>query len=385
MMQGAIKFDKKDEIVMNLLHYFVTEQNYNPVIVHGVSDEIWLENMGQDYKIVRIVSKYIHNNEQLKYDEYKCHQITKKLKMKTMSLKMRVLNIYIDLGDSVDLIDNDKNFSYVSIKQDSDVKKKAITDVFPDMPVKLEHKEQGIELFVKITNDINRKNMENSTRISRIFSKKKPIITYVLMGICLVAFLAMEILGNGSNDSQTLLRFGANLDILVKSGDYYRLLTAVFLHIGILHLVCNMYALYIIGPQIESFFGKWKYLLIFIVSGISGNLLSMAFSHNIISAGASGAIFGLLGAMLYFGYNYRSYLGNVMRSQIIPIIVLNLFFGFISTGIDNFAHIGGLIGGILAAMAVGVPDKTRRSDRINGVIVTVIYLVFIGYLAFVGI
>ena len=110
--------------------------------------------------------------------------------------------------------------------------------------------------------------------------------------------------------------------------------------------------------------------------------MSIAFNHNVISAGASGAIFGLLGCLLYFGYHYRIYLGNVIRSQIVPIIVLNLVLGFMLTGIDNFAHIGGLVGGILATMAIGVPNKKNNTDRINGIILFAIYLIFCIYLAF---
>ena len=98
--------------------------------------------------------------------------------------------------------------------------------------------------------------------------------------------------------------------------------------------------------------------------------------------GASGAIFGLLGSLLYFGYHYRVYLGNVLKSQIIPIILLNLFIGFAVPGIDNFAHIGGLIGGVFASMLMGVSDKKNKADRVNGSILSLIYLFFIIYLAF---
>ena len=141
--------------------------------------------------------------------------------------------------------------------------------------------------------------------------------------------------------------------------------------------------MYIIGPQVESFFGKLKFLFIYIISGISGSILSIAFSTNTVSAGASGAIFGLLGAMLYFGYHYRSYLGNVLRSQIVPIIVMNLILGFVLTGVDNAAHIGGLVGGILTASAVGINDKeTTTFEKISNYIVLIIYIGFISYLVF---
>ena len=103
---------------------------------------------------------------------------------------------------------------------------------------------------------------------------------------------------------------------------------------------------------------------------------------NVVSVGASGAIFGLMGSLLYFGYHYRVYLGTVIKSQIIPLIVLNLLIGFLATSINNFAHIGGLVGGILISMVVGVKYKTSTSERINGIIMSLIYFVFLIYLAF---
>ena len=165
--------------------------------------------------------------------------------------------------------------------------------------------------------------------------------------------------------------------------EYYRLFTAMFMHGNILHLLFNMYALYVIGTQLESFIGKAKYLIVYIFSGLTASLLSLAFlSDNAISIGASGAIFGLMGALLYFGYHYRVYLGNVMKSQIIPLIILNLLLGFMMTGIDNAAHIGGLIGGFLILMALGIKYKSKTSERINGTIITIIYTAFLIYIAF---
>ena len=148
----------------------------------------------------------------------------------------------------------------------------------------------------------------------KIFSYKKPIITYAIIAICVLLFIMMYIFGNGTND---LIKYGANYDILTRNGEYYRLFTCMFLHIGIWHLACNMYSLYVIGREVESLFGKWKYLIIYILSGICGSVLSLAFSHNSVSAGASGAIFGLLGALLYFGYHYRTYLGNTLKQSFI--------------------------------------------------------------------
>ena len=372
-----IVFKSDDLVVMSLINYFITEKNYNPMIIHGLNDEIWLENLNEDYKIVRIVSHHIHNKEQLDFDKFKLSRIVKQVKKKTLSFKVKVLSIYTDLEDDK-ILNND----YIYINKEEDINNPKLTNVFPNIVEKTKVDENGLEYFIKVTDNINQKNESKSKIAEKIFSFKKPIVTYSLIFICILVFILMYVLGNGSTDNYTLLVFGANVDTLTKNGDYYRLFTSMFLHIGILHLLCNMYSLYIIGKEVENVFGKVKYLIIYLLSGIAGSILSLAFNHNTICAGASGAIFGLLGALLYFGYYYRTYLGATLTRSIIPVIVLNLIIGFTSSGIDNAAHIGGLVGGILIAMAVGVPDKSNNNNKINGIVLSLIYFGFIIYLSF---
>ena len=372
-----IIFKSDDLVVMNLINYFITEENYNPMLIHGLSDEIWLENLENDYKIIRIVSHHIHNKEQLDFDKFRLGKIVNQVKRKTFSFKVNVLNIYTDIENDKILTDND-----VYIKNEEDINNPKLINIFPNIVNKTKHEENGIEYFVKVSNSINAKNESRNRTAEKIFSYKVPVVTYIFMTICILLFALMYILGNGSEDITTLLYFGANLDSLVKAGQVYRLFTCIFLHIGIWHLVCNMYSLYVIGKEIENLYGKLKYIIIFIGSGILGSILSMAFTHNTVSAGASGAIFGLLGALLYFGYYYRAYLGNTIKRTVLPVIFINLAIGFLSSGIDNAAHIGGLVGGILLSMLVGVPGKESKRDNINGIILTVLYLLFISYLAF---
>ena len=165
-------------------------------------------------------------------------------------------------------------------------------------------------------------------------------------------------------------------------GEFYRLITCAFLHGSVLHVFVNMYSLWIIGSQVETYIGKVKYLIIYILSAIMGSLFSIVFFENSISVGASGAIFGLMGSLLYFGYHYRLYLSNALRNQIIPIIILNLLLGFMISGIDNAAHIGGLIGGYLATMIVGLKYKSTKRETINGIIVYVVLAIFLLYVVF---
>lgn len=374
MDEIIIKSD--DLLVMNLINYFITEENYKPMIIHGINDEIWLENLDNNYKIVRIVSHHIHNKEQLDFDKFKLSKIVKQVKRKTLSFKVKVLSIYTDIEDEK-ILNNDD----VLITKEKDINNPKLVSAFPDIVEKTNRKEDGLEYFIKVTDNINKKNEKRNKIAEKIFSYKQPIVTYIIMAICIILFILMELSG-GSTNSQTLLKYGANLDVLVKNGEYYRLFTCIFLHIGTMHLLCNMYSLYIIGREVENLFGKIKYIIIFILSGIFGSIMSLAFTHNTISAGASGAIFGLLGALLYFGMHYRTYLGEAIKRSIIPIIVVNLIIGFFAEGIDLAAHIGGLVGGVLVAMMVGVPDKSKTKDIINGTILTIIYLIFISYLAF---
>lgn len=372
------EFDKKDIITMKLLHYFITNQNYNPVVLHGAKNEIWLENMNSEYKIIRIVSGYIHNNEQLDFDTFKTRKIVKNIKRKTFNLTMPVLSIFVDLGDNVNLKE-EKDIDFVSIKNEKDVKKyDFLYKCFPDIDKKLKFTEKGMNLFLKITDDINKKNMEEAKRVEELFKPKKPIITYVLIAINVIIFLLGMIL----NLSDTFINLFANYGPLVTEGQYYRLFTSMFIHANLFHILFNMYALYLLGSQAEGFFGKGKFLVIYILSGISGSLLSILLNQGAVSVGASGAIFGILGALLYFGYNNRVYLGNTLIREIVPVILINLAFGFMMTGVDNFAHIGGLIGGLTTAMAVGFYSNTGKSDRINGIIITIMLFAFLIFMNF---
>lgn len=372
-----VMFKSDDLFIMSLINYFITEEDYNPMIIHGLSDEIWLENLNSDYKIVRIVNHHIHNKEQFDFDKFKLSRIVKQVKKRTLSLRVNVLNIYTDIEDDKLLTDND-----VHITSEDDIVNSKLPFVFPDIIEKTKREEDGIEYFIKVSDNINKSSEVRNKKAERLFTFKKPVVTDILILLCILIFIAMYIFGNGSTDSYTLIKFGANVDTYTKAGDYYRLITCMFLHIGFFHLICNMYSLYIIGNSVENFFGKWKYLIIYFISGISGSILSLAFSHNSIMAGASGAIFGLLGALLYFGYYYRTYLGSSGKNAIIQVILINLLIGFMVPGISNAAHIGGLVGGILSAMMVGVYDKSSKRERINGFILTILYIGFISYLAF---
>ena len=378
--------EEKDLLVMKLIHYFIVKKNYSPVIIRGIDNEIWLENKEEKYNIIRIVTKHIHNSEQFNYDMLRTRSIIDQIKRKTFTFSMNALSVFTDVEYRKDIIESyDKNFSNVVVEYEKDIyENDIIMSVFPKIREEIIKGENNIELFDKITMEISKKNTEETEKREKMIKQRKPTLTYLLIIINVIIFALMYIYGNGSEDTNTLVNFGANYIPLVKSGEYYRIITSAFLHIGILHLLFNMYALFVIGTQIEYLYGRFKYFFIYIFSAIMGSLFTVALSSsNTVSAGASGAIFGLLGSMLYFGYNYRGYIGNSIINQVIPVILLNVVIGFTTPGIGNAAHIGGLIGGYIISMMLGIDSKDETKSKINGFILTVALTIFMIYIGFI--
>ncbi len=185
----------------------------------------------------------------------------------------------------------------------------------------------------------------------------RPRWTYILMGVNIAVFLAMTVFGalndlglNGSQDFRVLLIFGAMQNQLIAQGDYHRLLTSMFLHIGLVHLMFNSYALFILGQDVERLYGSARFLLIYFLSGLGGSLASFVLGAGGISAGASGAIFGLIGTEIAYFYLHRQTFGQRGQAQLRSLLMLagiNLIFGFTIPGINNLAHMGGLVFGAL--------------------------------------
>jgi rhomboid protease GluP len=185
-----------------------------------------------------------------------------------------------------------------------------------------------------------------------------PRLTWVILGINLLVFLGMIGYGyweydtwDGTQDLRVLVDFGAKVNILIAEGEVWRLFTAMFLHIGVIHLLFNLYALNALGPLVEGYFGHVRFFAIYMLGGLFGSLASYAFS-DAISAGASGAIFGLAGAATVYFLRYRENFGargRALLQNMLLVIGINIIFGLSVPGIDNWGHMGGLVGGALVA------------------------------------
>lgn len=186
--------------------------------------------------------------------------------------------------------------------------------------------------------------------------KQKPeaLCTTVIIVINVAVFLILSLFGD-TEDAVFMFQHGAMYEPMVtQQHEFYRIFTSMFLHFGITHLLNNMVLLGALGWNLELEIGKMRFLIIYLVSGIGGNLISLYFGISAetyaVSAGASGAIFGLMGALLYVVIANRGRLGRLSGRGMLFMVILSLYFGFTSSGVDNWAHIGGLITGFVMAV-----------------------------------
>jgi rhomboid protease GluP len=198
----------------------------------------------------------------------------------------------------------------------------------------------------------------------------RPRATYVMMGLLIVVFV-IETLAGGSEQPRVLVNLGANYAPYVTAGEYWRLFTANFLHIGLMHIAFNLYALYIVGTEVEMFYGPWRFLVIYLLSGLSGAIASYAFTYG-LSAGASTAVFGLIGTLVAFFTRNRAVFGEMSRTRLtnlIVVIAINLFYGLSVSFIDMWGHVGGFVGGfILGWLLCPFYQIEARSDGLHHVV-----------------
>ncbi|MYC23845.1 MAG: rhomboid family intramembrane serine protease [Caldilineaceae bacterium SB0662_bin_25] len=193
-----------------------------------------------------------------------------------------------------------------------------------------------------------------------------PRISRALIAVNLLVFAATFIYGllafrvwNGPTDLRVLCALGMKSNWHILQGENWRLFTAMFLHIGPIHLISNLIGLFWLGPIIEGHFGHMRFTVIYLLGGLLGSIASYAFSPA-PSAGASGAVFALLGATIIYFYRFRENMGRQGKSMLqsaLAILVINLFLGFSVTNVDNWGHMGGLAGG--AIIAVGLLPRYR--------------------------
>ncbi|OLN23526.1 hypothetical protein BTO30_05170 [Domibacillus antri] len=358
-----------DVIFWRLAFFFVVEQEYTIARLSQDRQEMWLENRSnKEASIVRLTNQNLGWAAGLGRDVERLLWNGEQIRKKMGARKLSLLNIVVSPYPPVDDYDRflkpvlspkkgrTKAATLLFTKNDLDESLRRLESILPPVPERrdfdgAEDEAAAYERAV-LSHEVKRKEEEQ-----RFFHYGKPFFTYIFTAVNIILFIMMTLAG-GSTNTAVLIEFGAKFNPLILEGEWWRFITPMFLHIGLLHLIMNSLALYYLGTAVEQIYGRLRFLWIYLFSGLTGSLLSFLLTPN-LSAGASGAIFGLFGALLYFGVTKPKLFFRTMGMNVLVVIGINLLFGFSVPGIDNAGHIGGLIGGFLATGVVHFPKKRR--------------------------
>ena len=198
----------------------------------------------------------------------------------------------------------------------------------------------------------------------RVYGRNTAYVNTAIIIINVLCFLYLELQGSTENAGFMLAHGAMFAPLVVDHGQYYRLVTSVFMHFGVSHLLNNMLVLFVLGDNLERALGHVKYLIFYIVSGIAANIISIAVhissAYAAVSAGASGAIFGVVGGLVYVVAANHGQLDGLTNRQLGFIIILSLYHGFTASGVDNWAHIGGLFSGFILSIFLYRRKHTAR-------------------------
>ncbi len=188
----------------------------------------------------------------------------------------------------------------------------------------------------------------------RLSIRGRPVVTEALLAVNILLWVALELRG-GSTNAEALLDFGAISAPLIADGEYWRLFTGMFLHAGVVHILANGLSLFIFGRIVEGIYGHARFALVYLLAGLFGSVASFSLNSTGVGVGASGAVFGLVGALAAYFVANRRVMGKMGRQNLTGLVVLmgiNLAFGLTFPGIDNWAHLGGLASGFLLGLAL---------------------------------
>jgi len=367
-----------------LVDFLVTECQYKIIYLSEDQQEIWLEEQRSaiKYPVIRLFRIDLDWSNWLSRDMERTALNAERIRRTLRNRSLKVESMYITAFPPVDsfahLIDKpfisaDKKVEIKTILLDRSMEEWELAghtiadlNVIPDTE---KERNAQIETYKE---DVFTHIKQNEQEERQLLHFGKPFISYLFIAIQIIMFFLMEGSG-GSTNSETLINWGAKVNYLIADGEWWRLITPIFIHIGILHLLMNSIALYYVGPLIERIFGNSRFLFIYLFAGFSGVFASYLLSPS-LSAGASGAIFGCFGALLYFAWQFPKLFFRVMGWNVIIIIIINLIFGFTIQGIDNAGHIGGLVGGFLATAIVHFPKKKSWKIQLNALVMTLLLI-----------
>ncbi|WP_339165629.1 rhomboid family intramembrane serine protease [Siminovitchia sp. FSL W7-1587] len=365
--------EREQWMFWRLAQLFIQELHYRLVRLNEDENEIWLEaERNKRIHFIRLISTNLDWSNWLKRDVEKTWEQAERLRKHLFKKELNVVNIYVTQHPPVDDYDwvIERPFMAGSGKTKVEtviLARETAEDAFVRLGKHFEFAFPLSEMSFLESDHISLKEQvihhtrEQEREERALFEFGKPFFTYLFIAVQIFMFFLVEIKG-GSTNVQTLIRFGAKYNPLILSGEWWRFFTPIFLHIGILHLIMNTLALFYLGTAVERIFGRLRFLWIYLFSGFTGSVASFLFTDN-LSAGASGAIFGCFGALLYIGVMNTQLFFRTIGTNVLFLIGINLVFGFTVPGIDNAGHIGGLVGGFLATGVVHFPKKRKWATQ----------------------
>lgn len=346
--------------VTQLMHFFYTKFSYKTVIVSKAQDnEIWMINPSNGtYAIIRIT---VNSIEQVIFEQERINETIKLLKHRLRLENAAFLDIHVGHDEILD------DEIYDSVAIDSDYYDgKDINYAFPGIKNVVHEVEDQNSEIKRLVDDIN-ESAQIAKQQKRRLNKIPLLVTYIVMAICLLNYLGVYLLKLNYDQISSMIVLGADYKMFTLGlGQFWRLLTYGFVHGGLLHLLMNMYSLYILGSFLEPSIGSKKYAFILLSSIIGGGLVNAIFSANSILVGISGGLYGLMA--IYFISAYQS--GYLNRASIIQIILLNLMINFMAN-VSILAHFGGFIVGVVSYL-IFFDNKKRRY---LGIILMVVFFI----------
>lgn len=338
-----------NKLYWKALYYWIRYLNYNVIYRDKEDDEIWLSHK-RKHSIV-VFRKDVTSTQEIRFD------------------KSKIMERPEEIQQFIGYIPESYEFYYFT---DKELSKENLNE---EKPIKLKFKiisnEQSLNslpinfllLKMLINNEDKRTYLHYKRKVltQNLVDKHMQCftpITYTLILINIVIWLCMILYLNRFSDVK-LLEVGGLVHFNVVHGEWYRLISSMFLHFNFEHILMNMLSLFIFGKIVESIIGSWRMLIIYIISGLYGNFVSLSFNTTTISVGASGAIFGLIGSIFVIMYLSKNFNKKMIGQLLIALVVLIVFSLFMSN-INIMAHLGGFISGVLITL-IGYYFKTQRS------------------------
>jgi rhomboid protease GluP len=382
---------KQDIIFWQLMQHFVAGKEYRILHISPDHKEVWLEGLAnKQAPIIRLLRQDLDWSTWIQRDIQNASVHVVNFKKQLRKSKLKALNIYVSSYPPVDdwefrvkepfVVNKAELHSVVMHEGNIQRATQEIASLSGSEIIVDEHMDLDELGLYHLKQNVLNVSSQRMNKERSLFQHGKPFFTYVFIFLHLILFYLLETNG-GSQNPETLIQYGAKYNPAILEGEWWRFFTPIVLHIGFLHLILNTLALFYLGTAVERIYGSTRFLGIYLFAGFAGSLASFVFTPS-LSAGASGAIFGCFGALLFVGITYPKLFLRTMGMNILVLIGINLAIGFAIPGIDNAGHIGGLIGGFLASAIVHLPKHIKPVPRIIGLAAAVLlsyYLLDIGY------